>query len=621
MNTRACYFSLLSLLLLCSAPGGYAGSATWGSTPPGGDWNTASNWMPNTVPNGASDVATFATSSQTNVSFSQVTEIGSIIFNPGASVFTITNAPFHLVTISGAGVINNSGRTQQIVAAMGSGTPIHQPDFPAFPAITFTNSATAGSNVVYTSQGGMTELGVGGNFNFTGSSSADHGVFIIFGSTGLAYASEISFSDSSTAANATITLKNGGELTMGANSPDVTTLGNAIVNNNGGFMLISGGATAGGATIINTRSRSQLFTSLTFSESTSGSSSAGNANITNQGATATAKEGTTLFEFAAVAGQAVITNNGGDGAGKLGGSVDFSFIDAEGSPSADMAILIANPGTNGGNGGLITFVQASLGGTARCELFGNGSLDLSAHLAPGVTTGSIEGDGLVFLGARNLTLGSSNSSTTFSGVIQDGGSAGGTGGSLSKIGTGVLTLSGVNTYTGGTTVTAGILAVANLTGSGTGTGAVQVNGGTLGGSGTIGGATTIGTGSGSGAFLAPATGTRTPAALTILSALTCKADSTYTYTFRAKNQRAVADEVVANGVTIQSGATFRLRGRAQGTLGQGLTLTVLSNTAATPIAGTFANLPDGAIVTVGSNHLQASYEGGDGNDLTLTVVP
>jgi hypothetical protein len=29
---------------------------------------------------------------------------------------------------------------------------------------------------------------------------------------------------------------------------------------------------------------------------------------------------------------------------------------------------------------------------------------------------------------------------------------------------------------------------------------------------------------------------------------------------------------------------------------------------------------DGSIVTIGGNHLRASYEGGDGNDLTLTVV-
>ncbi|MBA3833084.1 MAG: hypothetical protein H0X34_14550 [Chthoniobacterales bacterium] len=40
-----------------------------------------------------------------------------------------------------------------------------------------------------------------------------------------------------------------------------------------------------------------------------------------------------------------------------------------------------------------------------------------------------------------------------------------------------------------------------------------------------------------------------------------------------------------------------------------------------PISGTFANLADGAVVSVGGNQLQASYEGGDGNDLTLTVVP
>jgi hypothetical protein len=34
------------------------GSATWKLNPGSGDWNTASNWMPATVPNGPSDVAT-----------------------------------------------------------------------------------------------------------------------------------------------------------------------------------------------------------------------------------------------------------------------------------------------------------------------------------------------------------------------------------------------------------------------------------------------------------------------------------------------------------------------------------------------------------------------------------
>jgi hypothetical protein len=47
---------------------------------------------------------------------------------------------------------------------------------------------------------------------------------------------------------------------------------------------------------------------------------------------------------------------------------------------------------------------------------------------------------------------------------------------------------------------------------------------------------------------------------------------------------------------------------------------IISNTSVNPISGTFSNLPDGGIVNVNGNNLQASYEGGDGNDLTLTVV-
>jgi hypothetical protein len=78
---------------------------------------------------------------------------------------------------------------------------------------------------------------------------------------------------------------------------------------------------------------------------------------------------------------------------------------------------------------------------------------------------------------------------------------------------------------------------------------------------------------------------------------------------------------VANGVTINSGALFSFVGLDSGTLPQGTVFTAIDNIAATPISGTFSNLADGAIVNVNGNNLQASYEGGDGNDLTLTVVP
>jgi hypothetical protein len=150
---------------------------------------------------------------------------------------------------------------------------------------------------------------------------------------------------------------------------------------------------------------------------------------------------------------------------------------------------------------------------------------------------------------------------------------------------------------------------------------VNVNVGTLGGKGIIAGTITVGTGAGSGAFLAPAAGMNAQATLTIQSSLTFNSDAIYTYTFSATHNRVRTDKVVANGVTINSGATIALSGQIRGPLTQGLVLTVISNTSANPISGTFSNLPDGEIVTISGNNFQASYEGGDGNDLTLTVVP
>jgi autotransporter-associated beta strand protein len=239
----------------------------------------------------------------------------------------------------------------------------------------------------------------------------------------------------------------------------------------------------------------------------------------------------------------------------------------------------------------------------------------SGHTHP-VTIGSLEGNGQATLGTRTLYVGSNDLSATFSGVIQREGS-------VIKIGTGTLTLSGANTYAGPSSVTAGTLVADNVIGSATGTGPVQVEAGTLGGSGTVAGAVTIGTGNGSGtgAFLAPAHGGNEQLTLSIEGSLTFNVDATYTYTFKAKRKQAKADKVVANGVTISSSASTNLSGQTQGTLTQGLVLTVICNTAATPISGTFSNLPDGAIATVNGNNFQANYEGGDGNDLTQTVVP
>jgi len=92
-----------------------------------------------------------------------------------------------------------------------------------------------------------------------------------------------------------------------------------------------------------------------------------------------------------------------------------------------------------------------------------------------------------------------------------------------------------------------------------------------------------------------------------------------TYDFALNSSRGAADEVVANGVTINS-ATLSYVDNGTAALSSGTTFTVISNTTASPISGSFTNLPDGSTITIDNNIYHANYEGGDGNDLTLTVL-
>jgi autotransporter-associated beta strand protein len=527
----------MSLLLLSTASSTFADSATWKTSPATGDWNHAANWTPQTIPNGPSDTATFATSNTTSVSLlSGITEVNGIVFNPGASAFTITATPtYSALVISGAGIANNSGVGQNFVT-----TALYQG---GDSQIIFTNSATAGSGTFFTNNGPP--------------SGGGSGITEFFGTS---------------------------------------TAGNGTFTNNGG--------SGHGVT--------EFFQSST----------AGNGIFTNNGGAASGElGGATFFLESSTAGHGTFINNGGAVSGASGGEVVFETFGGPGIPTAGNAMLIANGGLDGGAGGLIDFRGHSSGSTARVELFGNGSLDISYHGRTLMTIGSIEGNGNVFLGARKLRVGSNNLSTTFSGMIQDGGVAGGAGGSLTKIGSGKLVLRHRNTYTGVTVIEHGKLIVNNKSGSGTGSGPVYVNHGTLGGKGIIAGDVTVGTGTGRGATLSPGYvhGAGSPGALTIQSPLTFNSDATYDVD--VNSSIATADEVIANGVTINSGAQFSFADIGSGTLTPGTVFTVINNTAATPIAGTFSNLPDGSIFTSNGNTYQVSYEGGDGNDLTLTVVP
>ncbi|MBV9875395.1 MAG: autotransporter domain-containing protein [Verrucomicrobia bacterium] len=193
-------------------------------------------------------------------------------------------------------------------------------------------------------------------------------------------------------------------------------------------------------------------------------SSAGNAIIVNQSA------GQLEFENNSNAGTATITNNSGSDtifvSGSSAGSATITinsgaFTEFQDSSTANNATVITN------SGGTTGIEDTATGGNARFITNAGGILDISHLTSSGTTVGSIEGAGTYQLGSKALTVGQNNLSTEVSGTITDGGSNGGVGASLIKVGSGTLTLSGTNTYTGGTTISAGTLQLGDggITGS------------------------------------------------------------------------------------------------------------------------------------------------------------
>jgi fibronectin-binding autotransporter adhesin len=88
------------------------------------------------------------------------------------------------------------------------------------------------------------------------------------------------------------------------------------------------------------------------------------------------------------------------------------------------------------------------------------------------TVGSISGRGSILNSANNFRVGADDSSTTFSGVISGSGK-------LTKVGSGVLTLSGINTYTGNTTINEGTISISQQANLGDSANNVVFNDGTL----------------------------------------------------------------------------------------------------------------------------------------------
>ena len=397
MNKISLSSILVACILLPTSPA-IAGSSVWQSSPPTSDWNTATNWTPNTVPNGSADVATFAFSAITGVSTSAAnTEVNGITFNAGASAFTITIGANNQLTISGTGITNNSGITQNFV------TPVSGN---ADGTISFTNSATAGALTAFTNNGvtvnnrlgstsfqnsssagsgtftnnGATVSGANSGFtSFSDTSTAGSGTFINNGGTvSGASGGELDFNNSSIAMNGTFTT-NGGTVSgaFGGTTAfgDTSTAGNGTFTTNGATVsgasggltqFLSGATAANGTFTINAGAVSganggglMLFVNT---------STAGNGTFTLNGATVSgAQAGTLGFESTATAGNGTFTTNGGTASGASGGVIKFNdsnFAPFAGTATAGNGTFTNNGGTvSGAFGGATEFFKTSTAGS------------------------------------------------------------------------------------------------------------------------------------------------------------------------------------------------------------------------------------------------------------------
>ncbi|MDQ6861908.1 MAG: autotransporter-associated beta strand repeat-containing protein [Verrucomicrobiota bacterium] len=599
-------FLLIGITALLCAEQARGASGTWALAPANGDWNMAANWSGMAVPNGPTDVASFGTSAVTSVFLSANTTLDSIVFSSGASAFTIDARPTSTLSFRGSGITNASGSMQLFVAKTDT--------MRNFGTIEFRQNANAGSGTSFVAEGNRLmdfASGTGGaKIYFRDAASAGAGQFFVNGGmVAGALGGKLAFYDNSSAGNASIS--NHGGAIVDADSAQTefhnsATAGSAVMVNyggsatgaNGAMMIFYDQASAGNSTITNAGPASPGYGSrLSFG----GASTAGSATITNEGARMGGSGSYTLFNENASAGTATIINTAGVAPSLFGsGLTNFGQ-----SSSAAAATLIAYGGATGGR---IVFTQNSTGGTARVQVFGNAYLDISSHDDPGVTIGSLEGDGLVYLGARNLGIGSNNESTVFSGVMQDGAPFGrqSVGGSLTKIGTGSFTLAGANTYTGATTVQSGSLIL-----DGSVTSAVTVNGGTLTGSGTM-RALTVN----SGAILSP--GANGAGILTAAGNLTLNLGAVLLVDLNGPVAGMQYDQLNIAG-TVQLGApTLSLQVGAQ--LALGAQFIIINNDGTDAISGTFAGLTEGAILNASGQSFAISYQGGSGNDVVLTAV-
>jgi outer membrane autotransporter protein len=250
----------------------------------------------------------------------------------------------------------------------------------------------------------------------------------------------------------------GGGLTIGNGSVGITqTLtgantytGTTTINAGSALRLSGGGSIASSAVGFNAANAS-----LDISGSTLGSSVRG---LTSAGA----GFGTVSLG----ANPLTVTGTGGSFSGVIqdGGALVIGDGVSAASQTLGGANTYTGATTISANGTLLLSGTGSVAASSGVNLSGTGATFDISGTASGAAVQDLSGVAgtTINLGNQALTAGTGNDKT-FDGTIQ------GTGGSLTKTGSGTLTLSGNNGYTGGTRLQQGTLAVGSNTALGSGT--------------------------------------------------------------------------------------------------------------------------------------------------------
>lgn len=472
-----------------------------------------------------------------------VVRVGTVIFSGGGTGYTaITNsqdttaigasnglATTATLTIGGsaAGIFDLAGYNQSLVGIVkgGSGATIGNSSTVSDSTLTTTGTSTY-AGVIQNAVGSGTQktnlvvnggaLTLTGVNTYTGTTTVTSGSLLLSGGgtatttpltvTGPGAVFDISGVTPATATIASLSGGVGSSVTEGVKTlvtgdSTSTTFDGVISGSTGGLtkqgpgtLTLTGANAYGGTTTISAGT-------LQLGDGTSGKDGtiSGSLSIVNNAALVYNRFGSLAYS-GAISGTGTVTKSGA-GTQTLSGTNSYSGVTTVTAGTLQFARQVSFYNNTSASWTAANLVVNS-GATAAFNVGGAGEFtasDIAAIQPLGTASGGFANGSRIGLDTTNATGGQFSYSNAIADTNSGSNSVG-----LAKLGAGTLVLTQASTYSGGTTVLGGTLEVDNTSGSGTGSGPVTVSnaGSKLSGSGAIAGSTIIG----SGAVLAPGTG-------------------------------------------------------------------------------------------------------------------